>query len=646
MKRILFILLISLVLFVSCGGNEPSPDTGNTGGDTSADTGDTVDTGDSGDTLDTGNTSDSANTGNTSDTGDTVDTGDSANTGNTSAIDPDADDDGDGIKNGVEAPNGIPLDTDEDGTPDYKDTDSDGDGIPDSVEGVTDTDGDGTPNYRDTDSDNDNIPDEIEAGEDPTDPADFDEDGIPNYLDDDSDNDGIRDLFDGITDPDKDGFGAYLDTDADGDGISDHDENGDNEPPLDSDDDKVPDFLDSDSDNDGLSDARELALGTNAKLADTDGDGIDDNTEVAFGSDPTDAGSGIPEDTFYVVLPYHLTDTVVKSLEFTLAISKVDVFFLMDISGSMQDEIDNLKAGIINTILPGVNAKVDDVAMGLASFGNDSIYSVKQTLTKDTAALTAAISGLNASGGDEYHADVLYFAAGGTGTVDCNCRWGGFLDLEWICDTCPIQPAGWRDGALPIFIMITDEEDGFTTSDHSLTEAINSMNTINAKFIGVDSSGVAMDEYATVSNGTKSLDSASQPFNFQIPGDGSGLSTSIVDAVVDLAGELQIAVLATAPKHIDNLFGIADTTTFLESIIPDATSAVAPTIVVGNTFEHVKPGLTLIFDVTFKNDFYENETTESQLIQAKIDVVGAGTVLDTRDVYILIPGKDVGSGGS
>lgn len=35
------------------------------------------------------------------------------------------------------------IDTDGDGTPDYKDTD--GDGVPDSEEGTTDTDGDGSP---------------------------------------------------------------------------------------------------------------------------------------------------------------------------------------------------------------------------------------------------------------------------------------------------------------------------------------------------------------------------------------------------------------------------------------------------------------------------------------------------------------------
>jgi len=58
----------------------------------------------------------------------------------------------------------IPVDTDNDGVPDYIDLDSDNDGILDSIETTIDTDSDGIPNYRDLDSDNDLCSDVIEAG--------------------------------------------------------------------------------------------------------------------------------------------------------------------------------------------------------------------------------------------------------------------------------------------------------------------------------------------------------------------------------------------------------------------------------------------------------------------------------------------------
>nr|WKN34465.1 Ig-like domain-containing protein [Tunicatimonas sp. TK19036] len=80
------------------------------------------------------------------------------------------DTDGDGILDGFEKGDDPenPLDTDQDGVPDYEDTDSDNDGLPDWLEArgeqpPIDTDQDGLPDYRDLDSDNDGIPDSYQS---------------------------------------------------------------------------------------------------------------------------------------------------------------------------------------------------------------------------------------------------------------------------------------------------------------------------------------------------------------------------------------------------------------------------------------------------------------------------------------------------
>lgn len=85
------------------------------------------------------------------------------------ACDPQADDDGDCIPNGVEGcQQSPPADHDNDGNPDYVDGDSDGDNLLDEQEvGATcdeprDTDGDQTPDFQDTDSDNDGVDDQYE----------------------------------------------------------------------------------------------------------------------------------------------------------------------------------------------------------------------------------------------------------------------------------------------------------------------------------------------------------------------------------------------------------------------------------------------------------------------------------------------------
>ncbi len=201
--------------------------------------------------------------------------------------------DTDGIPNAVD---GV-LDTDNDGTPNFRDLDSDNDGITDAIERGTngaspvDTDNDGTSDFKDLDSDNDGITDAIEKGPGAT-PLDTDNDGTPDFRDLDSDNDGITDVVEkgpGATplDTDNDGTPDFRDLDSDNDGITDATEKGPGATPLDTDNDGTPDFRDLDSDNDGTTDALEKGSGITPK--DTDNDGIPDFRDL-------DAdGDGIPD---------------------------------------------------------------------------------------------------------------------------------------------------------------------------------------------------------------------------------------------------------------------------------------------------------------------------------------------------------------
>ncbi len=121
--------------------------------------------------------------------------------------------DGDGIVD-------IAADADGDGISDAIDQfdgfgsarDSDRDGILDDNEGTGDSDGDGVPDAQDSDSDNDGIPDAIEAGPNPGSPVDTDADGLPDYRDTDSDGDGIGDDLEGTADANGNGIPDYIDS--------------------------------------------------------------------------------------------------------------------------------------------------------------------------------------------------------------------------------------------------------------------------------------------------------------------------------------------------------------------------------------------------------------------------------------------------
>ncbi len=205
--------------------------------------------------------------------------------------DPDLDNDADPLTN--------PQDSDEDGYPDHLDIDSDNDGIPDNVEGQTtagyilpnpddaatyaanlgvnsaylggltpvNTDNNGEPDYLDTDTDDDLVPDNNEGN-------DFDFDGVPDwtFAGTDTDGDGLDDGYEGsnvndpfdvndeIEDPaadlpDTDGTEDvnYRDFDDDGDGVDTPDEDAnENMDPTDddTDGDGTPDYLDPVDDSD------------------------------------------------------------------------------------------------------------------------------------------------------------------------------------------------------------------------------------------------------------------------------------------------------------------------------------------------------------------------------------------------------------
>ena len=143
---------------------------------------------------------------------------------------------------------------------------------------LMDSDQDGTPDFRDQDSDNDGIFDVIEAGA-----PDSDNNGrIDSFAD--ADGKGVSDTIQlsglPIFDTDGDGQLDFRDMDSDGDGISDLVEGGGNpSKPFDSDNDGAADYRELDSDGDGISDNDEAGVDLSSP-ADSNGNGIADYREV------------------------------------------------------------------------------------------------------------------------------------------------------------------------------------------------------------------------------------------------------------------------------------------------------------------------------------------------------------------------------
>jgi hypothetical protein len=171
----------------------------------------------------------------------------------------------------------------------------------------------------------------------------------------DADKDTISDADEGRAqgaDTDGDKKPDYLDPDSDDDGLPDAIEAGDADlatPPVDTDGDGVPNFRDRDSDGDGLLDGEEdknhdgkLDPGeTSPTSADTDKDGASDLLEKVAGTDPRDPKDNPAAHGNFVFLePYEKDESPKEGeLHFATSIRKVDLYFLEDVSISMDAEL-------------------------------------------------------------------------------------------------------------------------------------------------------------------------------------------------------------------------------------------------------------------------------------------------------------------
>ncbi|WP_297696035.1 gliding motility-associated C-terminal domain-containing protein [uncultured Eudoraea sp.] len=264
----------------------------------------------------------------------------------------------------------IPIDTDLDTHPDYLDIDSDNDGILDNVEAQTtsgfqapcgmdsdgnglddhyeetpgscgglvpvNTDGDYQPDYRDIDSDNDGILDNVEAQEtaafqppcgmdsdgnglddhyehspgsgEGLHPINSDNDPNPDFRDIDSENDGLPDNIEAQT---TSGYVLPSGMDDDKDGLDNAYEGSGDQGliPVNTDGTDEVDYLDTDTDNDLVPDNNEGndfnfdgIPDQNFTGTDTDGDGLDDGYEGSNLNDPylvndeiTDPATDLPD---------------------------------------------------------------------------------------------------------------------------------------------------------------------------------------------------------------------------------------------------------------------------------------------------------------------------------------------------------------
>lgn len=600
----------------------------------------------------------------------------------------DSDSDNDGIPDSLEAGDGDlltpPIDSDSDGEPDYLDLDADGNGLPDASEGTNDLDNDGIPDSSDLDNDGDAIMDTLEIGVNPGMPMDFDNDGIPDMWDRDSDDDLILDVHDRADDPDGDLLLSFRDTDSDNDCLSDTIESGDNDretAPIDTDLDTRPDFKDLDRDDDGLADSSEDSNcngvvddnETDASDADSDDDGANDLVEVAAGTDP-DSSLDNPQNNgdFVFIVPYQDTPTPTEDqLDFSTKLQKVDVFTLVDRSGSMTDEILAIRSQIQSvadavTCFPlGMGNEDDcvpDIWWGAGTVGyrgtNGQPYIKHLDLQPNPALITGAIFSTEPPGGfdEPLHLGVYSTITGSGSTADEHmCTVNSTYGPRTNCADSPAANAGeggsgypcFRDDALSLIVLVTDEAPSGTYNCPTQEAVAATANAANVKVIGVVGSApmAVTDDLAALAAATGAVDASSNDAPLVVDGSDDNAATALATAIRKMAAGIPLDVSVTAEDDAGD--GVDAVTAFIDRLDPlqlgnEMCASGLTEIDINNDgyldYENVQARTPVCWTLVPKINTTVMPISDPQLYTATIRVRGdETTVLDTRNVFFLVP---------
>jgi hypothetical protein len=317
--------------------------------------------------------------------------------------------------------------------------------------------------------------------------------------------------------------------------------------------------------------------------------------------------------------------------------------------------------------------------------------------TSDAAMVRSAFAGMSLGGGNDgpesqgFALWEIMTGHGGTWTGTSGFGGGGSYTMPDYAGMC--LDTGWgapcfRAAALPIVIHFSDicshvsppgedpscdEYTGITPDPTTpamvphWTDMVAQFNSHGAKYVGCNASGGTTCAGPTAPAGfspcyfmkrtaeeTSSVDLDGNTLVYDLPTSASAgaFADTIVNAIETIATRVPLDVDTAVrsspnPMHVDTSRFVKRRTPQCNDHTPHDTACwMEPTGVMHSqavatydtsTFFGVIPGTRVTFDVTFRNDFHMGGTS-SEIYIAYIDVRGGGSaILDTRQVYIIVP---------
>jgi hypothetical protein len=363
------------------------------------------------------------------------------------------------------------------------------------------------------------------------------------------------------------------------------------------------------------------------------------------------------------------------NLETQPQVAVADVFFVVDRTGSMEQEIDNIKANLASVIIPAIAATIQDVQFGVATYSDfpvdpygdslDQPFHLVSPVDRSVANIQGAVNGIRVGGGGdnpEAMTEALYQVATGQGY------------FQWIQPRSPCPSPGrigyacLRPNAQPIFIVVTDAPAHNGPNDHApyqnstfvrlaqcptpgivcgrgphtWAEMLAAMEGVRGRVIGI-SSGVqpfsGRDDLRQLAVDTRSVTARGDPLVFDIGADGRELDARVVTAVQTFTRQVRF----NASARVADLDPQRPARSLVRAIRPvRADPAAQVERMDESTFHGVVPGTRLTFALELATD--RPRAASAQRIPARIQFLSDGRAnLGHRDLEIVIPGLD-GSG--
>jgi len=250
-----------------------------------------------------------------------------------------------------------------------------------------------------------------------------------------------------------------------------------------------------------------------------------------------DADKGVKDVfDFYFELPYR-KPAKDDDLIFKPAVSKLDVIFNMDTTGSMGGEVNNLKGRIRDYIYPQIRMRVGDSGFGVTYFedfpvngygaAGDLPYRLLGAVSTNPDVITAAVNQLtvrNGGDGPESGYESLWQIVMGNDRSYPQAAWSSTANGPIIGSIPYYDPApgtwggvGFRDGTLPVVVHITDVvshdhnqnpyDTRFVRNPHYSTDVHPAYQAKGARVVSIyrNSSGVQLGQLVGTSQVTNAI---------------------------------------------------------------------------------------------------------------------------------------------